>query len=214
MATAATAGLGLGAIGYGLVGLAGDRSTPSDLGTTAAAPSPYGVGGALPAPRTAPANSPTVSGARVATTGLPPAYLTVAAIGLRAVVLPVQSRDGSLAVPDDPSQVGWWDAGAAPGSPAGSVVLDGHVDTTAGPGALFRLTQLKPGDTISLTTTGQQRLTYAVTGRRIIRKAAGLPGDLFATTGAPRLVLITCGGPFNRRTHSYQDNIVVFATPT
>ena len=196
-------------MGCGLQGLASDRSTPPDLGATAAAPSPHGAGGVLPAPST-----PAASRARVTATGGAPTDLTIRAIGLRATIRPVQSQYGSLAVPDDPSQVGWWDGGTVPGSPVGSVVLDGHVDTTAGPGALFRLTQLKPGDAISLTATGQQRLTYTVTGRRVIRKAAGLPADLFATTGAPRLVLITCGGPFNHTTRSYQDNIVVFATPT
>lgn len=53
-----------------------------------------------------------------------------------------------------------------------------------------------------------------VTGRRVHVKANGLPPELFTTTGAPRLVLITCGGPFDLATRTYLDNIVVFATPT
>jgi hypothetical protein len=32
---------------------------------------------------------------------------------------------------------------------------------------------------------------YRVTGRRVYLKHQGLPADLFATTGPPRLVLIT-----------------------
>jgi hypothetical protein len=54
---------------------------------------------------------------------------------------------------------------------------------------------------------------FTVTGRRVYVKHQGLSGDLFATTGPPRLVLITCGGPFDSTTRNYQDNIVVFATP-
>jgi len=43
------------------------------------------------------------------------------------------------------------------------------------------------------------------------RKHQGLPAAVFSTTGPARLVLITCGGPFNAAARSYQDNIVVFA---
>jgi hypothetical protein len=35
----------------------------------------------------------------------------------------------------------------------------------------------------------------------------------FATDGAPRLTLITCGGPFNEATGHYRDNVVVTAVP-
>ena len=38
--------------------------------------------------------------------------------------------------------------------------------------------------------------------------------DLFARDGTPRLVLITCGGNFNRALDSYDDNVVVIAIPT
>ena len=35
----------------------------------------------------------------------------------------------------------------------------------------------------------------------------------FARDGAPRLTLITCGGPFDRTTGHYRDNVVVTAVP-
>jgi hypothetical protein len=35
----------------------------------------------------------------------------------------------------------------------------------------------------------------------------------FARGGAPRLTLITCTGPFDRRTDGYRDNLVVTAVP-
>jgi hypothetical protein len=37
--------------------------------------------------------------------------------------------------------------------------------------------------------------------------------DVFDRSGAPRLVLITCGGQFDYTASSYSDNIVVVATP-
>jgi sortase (surface protein transpeptidase) len=94
-------------------------------------------------------------------------------------------------------------------------VIDGHIDSAAtGPGAFFQLADLRIGDLLIVTTTTGDRRTYPVTGRRTYHKADGLPPDLFATTGPPRLVLITCGGSFDRSTGSYSDNIVVFAAPT
>jgi len=45
----------------------------------------------------------------------------------------------------------------------------------------------------------------------VYRKHQGLPAALFRAIGPARLVLITCGGPFNSVARSYQDNIVVFA---
>ncbi len=57
-------------------------------------------------------------------------------------------------------------------------------------------------------------MTYAVTGRRVFAKTAGLPNDLFSLDTGPRLAVITCGGAFDRATRSYRDNVVVFAAPS
>jgi hypothetical protein len=140
--------------------------------------------------------------------------LSIPVLGVRASVLPVANDNGTLGVPDDPAQVGWWSASALAGAATGTVVLDGHVDSAAsGPGALFRLAALKANDPITLTTgTGQTR-RYTVTGRRVYAKAGGLPADIFDQRGPARLVLISCGGPFDRSAGSYLDNIVVFAAP-
>jgi hypothetical protein len=129
-------------------------------------------------------------------------------------VLPVVNDHGTLGVPDDPAQVGWWSASALAGAATGTVVLDGHVDSaTSGPGALFRLASLQANDPITLTTRTGQLRRYTVTGRRVYLKAGGLPADIFARDGPARLVLISCGGPFDRTAGSYLDNIVVFAVP-
>ena len=37
--------------------------------------------------------------------------------------------------------------------------------------------------------------------------------DVFDTSGAPRLSLVTCGGVFNSQTGHYLDNVIVTATP-
>lgn len=95
--------------------------------------------------------------------------------------------------------------------------LDGdrrHVDSAVtGTGALFHLAQLQAGDPVTITDAAGVLRRYRVYQRQVLIKQGGLPADLFTTTGAPRLVMITCGGPFDRATSSYLDNVVVFAAP-
>ena len=200
----AVAAVGLLVMAWAALGLTGDRPPPGAFGSTSGGPPPgYPSAG-------------TSAGAVSADPAGPaaPVALVVPVIGVRAPVRPVDTVDGSLAVPDDPGQTGWWIGSAVPGSVHGTVVLDGHVDSIAGPGALFRLTDLRPGDTITVATASGSRVTYAVTGRRVFAKTAGLPREVFSLDTRPRLAIITCGGPFDRATRSYRDNIVVFASPS
>ena len=143
-----------------------------------------------------------------------PTVLHLPNLQVDASVDPVDSVKGVLQVPDDIARVGWWQHSAAPGSSVGSTVLDGHIDSAVtGQGALFHLADMNPGDPISLsTTTGT--IHYRVQARRVYVKEEGLPADVFDQQGPGRLVLISCGGPFDSSIRSYQDNIVVFATRT
>jgi hypothetical protein len=185
-----------------------DRSLPGAFGTTA---SPNTAGRSAPLIPTQP--GPTQPGP---TPPRPapavPATLAIPVLGVRATVVPVQATSGVLDVPPDPAQVGWWSASAFPGAATGSVVIDGHVDSAAtGPGALFHLADLRDGDLITATTAAGDGFSYLVTGRRVYTKSSALPADLFTVEGPARLVLITCGGPFDRAAGSYLDNVVVFA---
>lgn len=144
----------------------------------------------------------------------PPVRVQIPVLGVRALVVPVHTTNGVLGVPEDPQQLGWWAEGAQVGAPTGTVTIDGHVDSAAaGEGALFQVGSLRGGETILVTTASGHTFRYAVTARRSYLKARGLPADLFGTAGQPRLVLITCGGPFDRSAGSYLDNIVVVAMP-
>jgi len=89
------------------------------------------------------------------------------------------------------------------------VVIDGHVDDRGGPGALFRLARTPVGSALVLQTPAGV-LRYVMQARRRYGKDQ-LPGDLFTAAGRPRLVLITCGGPFDRASGHYQDNVVLYA---
>ncbi|GIG29768.1 class F sortase [Cellulomonas marina] len=144
---------------------------------------------------------------------VPPVRLLVGAAGID---MPVEAvgvdADGTMEIPASAGTAGWYRFGPAPAGGAGSVVVAAHVDTVAdGIGPFARLRDLGPGDVVELADEAGTTHRYAVTAVEQVAKTA-LPADaLFARDGAPRLVLITCGGPFDRTTGSYRDNVLVEA---
>lgn len=143
----------------------------------------------------------------------PPSRLRIPGIGVDAPVVPVGvDGAGVLEVPEDVREIGWYRHGPAPGG-AGSTVLAGHVDSrTQGRGALFDLRDLVPGDRLEVVTDGEVT-TWTVEARRAYDKDVVPLEDLFRRDGPARLVVITCGGEFDRRGGSYRQNIVVYARP-
>ena len=146
--------------------------------------------------------------------GVVPVGLALPDRGLTAPVLPTGTGpDGALAIPDDPSTVGWWAPGALAGAATGTTVLAGHVDTAAaGLGVLAVLQDVGPGERVVLQGTDGRTVAYRVVARRQHPKAE-LPPEIFAAGGPHRLVLVTCGGRFDRTARHYSDNVVVHAVP-
>src|SRR4051794_39078635 len=135
--------------------------------------------------------------------------------GTAAPVVPVGLHDdGALAIPDDVRQVGWWTGGSKAGEAFGSVVVAGHVDSAVrGIGVFAALRRLTPGQVVELDGDGRA-LRYRITSATQVPQAEiSSRAGIFSVDGEPRLVLVTCGGPFDRERHRYQDNLVVVATP-
>ena len=142
-----------------------------------------------------------------------PAVLPVGAESVRIPSLHVTAtarpesldRAGALGVPGDPAEVGWWMPTTA------ELVIDGHVDLAGvGPGALFEVRALRPGAAVVVATaSGPEH--WRIDGVRAYRKGH-VPAGLFRGLRA-RLVIITCGGPFDYATRHYYDNVVAYASP-
>jgi hypothetical protein len=141
--------------------------------------------------------------------------LVVPDVGIDAPVDSVGiTPDGSLQLPDDVRRVGWYRFGPLPGQSRGSAVLAGHVDSwDQGLGALGRLRSVEPGQRIAVTDGAGQTTRWRVLTRQLIVKQQLPLAELFDRSGPPRLVLLTCGGPFDERLRSYLDNLVVVAVP-
>ncbi len=141
--------------------------------------------------------------------------LRIPSVGVDAAVVPVGvDASGSMVIPREVDEVGWYRFGPAPGDPAGAAVVAGHVDSKdQGPGALLPLREAGVGDRVTVTTADGAALAYRVIGKETIVKKRLPVERLFARDGPPRLVLITCGGPFVPELSSYRDNLVVVAVP-
>ncbi|MGW0362931.1 class F sortase [Streptomyces sp. NPDC002990] len=137
--------------------------------------------------------------------------------GLQAKVNPVAARpDGSLALPEEGPQSGWWALGATPGAARGTVLIAGHVDTQQGLGAFSTLHALGLGSVVHVTGANGRVYRYQITARRTYPRTR-LPADLFSTEGAHRLALVTCSGAYDHHTRRYANNLVLYArltTPT
>jgi len=139
--------------------------------------------------------------------------LTIPRLDLKMPITAVAVDDnGAMALPDRPTEVGWYAYGPRPGSTRGSAVLGGHVDSREyGIGPLVGLKQLRRGDEIIIkTTTGAER--FRVTTVRLISKQDLDFRNVFKREGEPLLRILTCGGAY-RRSGGYQANVVVTAGP-
>jgi hypothetical protein len=123
-----------------------------------------------------------------------------------------RAADRSIALPSRPELAGWFARGPRPGQPGPAVII-GHVDWEAGPAVFSRVSRLAPGDEVFVDRADGSTARFRVGRLKQVAKAEFPTDEVYAPDLAPALRLITCGGAFDRRTGSYLDNVIVFATP-
>ncbi len=144
-----------------------------------------------------------------------PIHVRIPSLRISAPVTPagIDVAHGVLGLPTGIRRTGWWKDGMAPGATSGAILIAGHVDSArGGTGVFFELRRARPGDRVQLATTDGGTYTYRVVSVRSYRKTA-LPTSIYSSKGAPRLVLATCGGPFDQASGHYRDNVVLTAVP-
>ncbi|MFI7079943.1 class F sortase [Micromonospora sp. NPDC049903] len=209
---AALAALAAGAAALTVAGAVAVASRPSgsvgaEQAVALASPTPSTVG---PSVAVRPGGLPD------AATPVPPVRLRIPAIEVVARVDPVgvDARSGEFDVPPSVDRIGWYRFGPGLEADAGSVVIAGHVDSAEqGRGAFWRLRELAPGDTLTVTGADGTPRGYRVVAREEYDKTRIPLERYFARDGRPRLTLITCGGPFDAQARRYRDNVVVTAVP-
>jgi sortase (surface protein transpeptidase) len=155
------------------------------------------------------ASSASVTGER---TDMPrPTRVEVPAIGVSARVVPLGlNPDGTIEVPQNYDDTGWFTDAAEPGERGAAVIL-GHVDSKSGPAVFFHLRALRRGDAIEITLKDGSKVRYVVTSSLEVAKARFPTKRVYTPTRRPTLRLITCGGEFDSATGHYLDNYIVFA---
>lgn len=144
-----------------------------------------------------------------------PTRVRIAQLGVDARVAPagINLRKGELAVPADIRRAGWWRDGAVPTDRAGATLIAGHVDSARrGPGAFFALKRARVGQRVQVTMANGRSRMYRITSVTKVLKDR-LPDGIYSLKGRQRLVLVTCGGPFDQASGHYKDNIIVTAVP-
>ena len=142
-----------------------------------------------------------------------PVSIRIPAIEVDAPVMEVgKNADGTVQVPplDDHNLTGWYRYGPAPGQRGPAVIL-GHVDSLTSISVFYYLKDLHKGDRVYVTLADGKVAAFAVDGVQKVAKDAFPTATIYGKARYPTLRLITCGGPFDRATGHYVDNIIVYA---
>lgn len=145
-----------------------------------------------------------------------PVGLAVPSIDVAIAVEPVGvEADGQMEIPPLVEIGGWYRYGASPADDEGTAVIAAHVDSvaSAGVGPFARLQDVAVGDPVEVTLADGTSRSFTVTDVQRSPKPSIQWEDVFVRGGGQRLVLITCGGTFDRDARSYTDNVIVTAEP-
>jgi len=139
-----------------------------------------------------------------------PVSLSIPAIGLKVSLSQLGlNRNGTIQVPTDFQQPGWYRFGPSPGQ-LGSAVILGHVDSYRGPAVFYRLRDLQPGDAVAVALADGVTAHFVVRQVAMYLKAHFPTVQVYAPHGYSELQLVTCGGVFDPLAGSYLSNIVVY----
>jgi len=140
-----------------------------------------------------------------------PVTLSIAAIDVDTDVIGLgQHRDGTVEVPENPDEAGWFQLGPPPGAPGSSVIL-GHVDSTSGPAVFYRLAELHPGDRIEVRLDDGTTVRFRVHSVETYANADFPAMKVYGRRGRSQLNLVTCGGAYDSSRGGYQSNVVVYS---
>jgi len=98
-----------------------------------------------------------------------------------------------MAAPHAFASAGWYKYSPAPGA-IGTAIILGHLDNGLGLDGVFKhLHELTPGDEIDVITQAQRTLRFRVRSLDTYPYES-VPSDALVSSGAARLVFITCAG--------------------
>ncbi|MDT7842941.1 class F sortase [Streptomyces justiciae] len=144
-----------------------------------------------------------------------PQRLDIPGLGVQApVVARGLDQDGAIDPPpyDQAGVVGWYAAGTRPGA-AGTALMVGHVDTETRPAVFYKLSSVKPGETIRVIRDDGKVAEFTVDDVQVVTRDHFDAQQAYGArqSGRAELRLVTCGGTFDRASRSYTANVIVSA---
>ncbi|MFD9000549.1 class F sortase [Streptomyces sp. NPDC059582] len=144
-----------------------------------------------------------------------PQRIDIPELGVRA---PVVARGldprGAIEPPpfDQADAVGWYGGGVKPGA-AGTALMVGHVDTETRPAVFYRLSTLRPGETIGVARDDGAVAEFTVDDIQVVARDHFDAHQAYGPreSGRAELRLITCGGSYDRLRGGYTANVIVSA---
>ena len=120
--------------------------------------------------------------------------------------------DGTVQVPSEWQEPGWYRLGPTPGQLGAAVIL-GHVDSVTGPAVFFHLGALRPGEMVNVTLADGVVAHFVVDAVDVYPKSSFPARSIYeASPGRATLQLVTCTGEFDASTHHYLSNLVVYTS--
>ncbi len=182
--------------------------------TSRLAPPPTAADGntVTPAVRPSVPASVTPSGAGPVAVRSAPVELRIPAIDVAVSLSSLGlNPDGTVEVPTDFHEPGWFQPGPAPGQ-VGSAVILGHVDSHEGPAVFYRLRSLRAGDRIEVSRADGSVAHFVVDAIAMYPKEEFPAREVYASPGYSALQLVTCGGEFDSDSGHYQSNVVAYTS--
>jgi len=120
------------------------------------------------------------------------------------------ASDGSMGVPINPMNTGWYKLGPRPGE-VGSAVIAGHVNWWSGAkGAFENLKDLNVGDLVTIQNDKGEVISFMVREIRSFDAGADADEVFNSTDGKSHLNLVTCEGVWIKSVGQYSSRLVVF----
>jgi len=141
----------------------------------------------------------------------PPVQLLIPLLDVhRAVEMVGVDEFGTLQLPANAWNAGWYRWGPVPGAP-GDAVIEGHAGYPKHPMIFGKLATLQPGARIIVVLADGSRQLFIVASMRTV-PAGSAPAGLGSFSGKPRLTLVTCTGHFDKKNYWYSDRLLLEAT--
>lgn len=144
-----------------------------------------------------------------------PQRIDIPRLGVQAPVV-ARGLDARGAIDPPPfaqaGVVGWYAGGVKPGA-AGAALMVGHFDTETRPAVFYRISTMRPGDTIRVTRGDGRFAEFTVDDVELLTREHFDARQAYGprSSGRAELRLITCGGTFDRATGGYTANVIVSA---